>query len=66
MSRDSADVKCPFYKDDTSHSIRCEGLVSEACVNNFRGPQIKKEYQNKYCCRDYEDCDHSKALNLKY
>lgn len=66
MSRDAKEVKCPFYKDETSHAIRCEGIISEACNNNFRGPQIKKAHKDKYCNNGYEECEYGKSVMRKY
>lgn len=66
MSRDNKLVLCPFYKDDTSHSIRCEGIITEGCSNNFRGDQQKKEHINKYCKMNYNDCEYCKAVMKKY
>lgn len=65
-SYERIDAKCPYYKDETSHSIRCEGIISEACVNNFRGPQLKKEYERNHCDSKYQDCKLCKALESKY
>ena len=66
MGRDSKYVLCPFYKDETAHAIRCEGLISEACVNNFQAPTQKKEHEKNICCKKYKECRLFKALEEKY
>lgn len=62
----SQDVICPFYKDETANTIRCEGVISDACVNNFINKSEKKGHREIYCCDDYEKCPLAEALNMKY
>ena len=59
-------VKCPFYRDETKNTIRCEGIFSEALSNNFEFTKIKKSYRNEHCCRNYNDCQMYKMLDNKY
>ena len=66
MQYGSEKVLCPFYKDETRNSIRCEGVISVACVNNFEIVEDKKQHLEMYCCSDYEKCPQAKALYEKY
>ena len=66
MQYGAVDVKCPFYKDETRNSIRCEGIVSVACNNNFENSRQKKEHKKRYCCADFDSCLLNKAVMLKY
>ncbi len=63
---ESKEVKCPFYKDETAEAIRCEGTISVACANNFRGREKKQSYKKQYCNTKYKDCEHYKAVAKKY
>lgn len=62
----SQDVKCPFYKDETKNTIRCEGIFSAALSNNFDSAQSKKEHVKKYCCKHFKECSLYKVVNQKY
>ena len=66
MSRDLKEVECPFYKDETGRTIRCEGYISGSCSNSFDGQLQKKEYRDKYCKGNYESCGHYKTVMQKY
>ena len=66
MDYGSQDVVCPFYKDERGNTIRCEGLVSVACVNNFINKGQKISHLKKYCCSEYESCPLAIAIDYKY
>lgn len=66
MPTESKEVKCPFYKDETPEAIRCEGVISVACINNFRGRETKQKHKRRYCNTEYEDCEHYKTVIKKY
>lgn len=66
MRYEAVDVKCPFYKDETKNSIKCEGIVSVACINNFDNAREKKKHKAKYCCDQYNSCPLNKSIMLKY
>lgn len=59
-------IKCPFYKEETKNTIKCEGVVSVALQNNFRGTKDKKVFRKKHCCKDYENCPLYSLINIKY
>lgn len=66
MQYGSEKVKCPFYKEDTKNSIRCEGVISIACSNNFEAAEKKRQHLELYCEKEYEKCPHAKVLYEKY
>lgn len=59
-------VLCPFYKDETERAIRCEGAISDTCTNTFKGSGEKNTHKEIYCCKDYNQCEHSKGVMNKY
>ena len=59
-------VKCPFYKDESKNSIRCEGIISITCSSNFGSTKEKKKHREKHCCDKYKDCDIYKLVDMKY
>lgn len=66
MKFTSISVLCPFYRDETKNTIRCEGLFSEALSNNFESVETKRDYKNKCCCSQYTDCKLYSLLESKY
>ena len=66
MQYGSEKVLCPFYKDETKNSIRCEGVISVACINNFAETDDKKQHLEEYCYTHYKRCPHANALYKKY
>ena len=63
----SKNVKCPFCKEETRNTIKCEGIFSETCTFNFANPTNKKEHKEKYCNHfSYKNCPHAKQVNAKY
>ena len=59
-------VKCPFYKDETKNTIRCEGIFSEAIQSNFELTKSKKAFRNECCCCDYRRCPIFILVDEKY
>ena len=62
----SVDVKCPFYKDETKNTIRCEGIFSSAVSNNFETSTHKEKHKVECCCTRYQDCVLYRAVYAKY
>ena len=62
----SQDVLCPFYKDEKGNVIRCEGIISMACVNNFTNAGQKNYYKERYCCSEFAKCKLAEVLYEKY
>lgn len=59
-------VLCPFYKDETKNSIRCEGIFSEALSNNFKDTKSKMQHKINFCCDNYLQCALFSPLENKY
>lgn len=52
-----ADVKCPFYKGEDRHIVRCEGLDGcESLAVGYRTMSDKLNWQETQCYADYESC----------
>lgn len=67
MPMESKAAICPFYLEQTSKAIRCEGLVSETVINVFRTAQKRERYQERFCkCFDYHKCCLAGLLIRKY
>lgn len=52
-------VKCPYYHEDDTKSIMCEGVVRTSVIRqSFRSKSEKLEWQRKYCnvINEYEKC----------
>ena len=60
MEYGAGNVLCPFYKGETRNTIKCEGVISSTCSNNFSMTKTKKEHYEEYCCGKY------KVLERKY
>ncbi len=60
-------VICPFFKDMTSRTIRCENVFSISITNDFESVSLKREHQERYCCTfNYKKCLLAKMLSEKY
>ncbi len=68
MTWNSKFVVCPFYKNDTTNSIVCEGLEKNTTlVQNFGDVKRKREYLSAICCaRSWCLCYIAEMLNKKY
>lgn len=62
----SENVKCPFYDTETRNAIKCEGVFSKTCDQNFENAEIKRKYKEKYCNEGYDNCPHYKQVYSKY
>lgn len=60
-------VKCPFYKEETKNSIKCEGIFGCTCVHNFASSKEKKNHKEKYCDEFYfKKCILYQSVNSTY
>lgn len=60
-------VLCPFYKADSKHALKCEGIVPRSSINiTFDTDKKKSNYMKKMCCVDYKECRIAQALYKKY
>ena len=62
----SEKVKCPFYKEETKNSIKCEGVISINCTQTFEDAHKKISFKSKYCEKDYFNCEHFIQVEKKY
>lgn len=66
VSYGSEEVLCPFYDEETRNTLKCEGVFSKTCNQNFLTSVQKKNHKAKYCNKDYFSCPHFKQVNNKY
>ena len=66
MEKEYDTVKCPFYKDETKNTIRCEGIFTNAISNNFEYSGQKRKHRDAYCCKKYRDCTLYRVVTSKY
>lgn len=62
-------VCCPFYHNEDSTKIYCEGVEKDTYTHNvFTSPKKKTKYRDKYCCQmeKYKQCPLHKAAMEKY
>lgn len=62
----SEKTKCPFYKDETKNSIKCEGDFSKSANQNFENSTLKKEHKKTFCDNEYSKCHHYENVKKKY
>lgn len=52
-------VKCPYYHEDDTFSIMCEGARRTSVIRQtFKSKKEKMNWQNKYCneMQGYKNC----------
>ena len=59
-------VKCPFYREETKNTLKCEGEFSETCTFTFQHRQNKNLHKAKYCKTEYCKCPHFLKVRKKY
>ena len=63
----SADVKCPFFADESRRCVTCEGLPEDTTHSVcFSSPAVKIAWMRKYCIEKYNECPYAKLLYQKY
>lgn len=66
MQYGAENVLCPFYKVETRNTVKCEGVISATCSNNFSTTKTKKEHYEEKCCNKYRDCKLYRILEEEY
>lgn len=62
-----AGVLCPFYKEEESSKIICEGPEDRTSMHlAFSSPAQKTEYMLDHCKAGWEKCVLTQALEMKY
>ncbi len=52
---------CPFYREETSRAISCEGPFPRTALRvSFRGSTRK--VREEHCCKDWQSCPIAKML----
>lgn len=60
-------VQCPFYKDDTTNAIHCEGIQPKTGLRlGFQSAGEKKAYLKGRCAKEYKTCMLYRMLMLNY
>ena len=60
-------VLCPYYLAETQQAIKCEGVEESASSHlTFDSKEVKKDYQQKYCCSVWKDCRLADMLERKW
>lgn len=68
-SYNSADVICPFYRNDDSRQrkIRCEGIVEDSSLTlYFRRKEDYALQLHVFCCDHYDKCECAAMLMEKH
>ena len=62
-------VVCPFYHNEGSVTLYCEGVVKDSTLlNEFTKIADKQKYKQEYCCSlaNHKNCPMAKFLYEKY
>lgn len=66
-SWNAAEVRCPFYVDSSSRSIRCEGVCPDSWTTlTFTGAQVRLRQMERFCMGDFCGCGLYRELERKY
>lgn len=62
-----ADIKCPFFINETEMSITCEGPeAGSRCKLRFEDLNSKYRYIDKHCVNYPNDCSICHGAKIKY
>lgn len=60
-------VLCPFYREQLTKSITCDGLITDTTSQSvFKTHDAKVEFMAMVCCRNFRACELAQALRDKY
>ena len=60
-------VKCPYYRCESQCVIYCEGVEENSAIHlAFSTPQLRKDYQERFCKSCWKRCLVAESLNRKY
>lgn len=60
-------IGCPFYRDDESHRISCEGVGdADTTVLTFRLRKDRDQQIRIFCAGDYAKCEVFRMILEKY
>lgn len=64
---EDADVKCPFFRRQTTVSITCEGLTEDSVIRLcFTSGKAKDLQARIFCEKRYKNCEIYTMLEKKY
>lgn len=66
--REDKAVLCPFYTEEASQIIFCEGIEPDTTVHvAFSSKALKSNFKHRFCeSQRYEKCRIARMLALKY
>lgn len=65
--REDYDVQCPFYRQEDSKTVSCEGITPETGLHLcFPREERKQAYKLRFCRRHWKRCLITKMLNRMY
>ena len=64
----AADVKCPFYRRDSTQTIECEGFSDGMIVTlSYRNRDSKNKHMGINCAGRYTQCPlYQDTMTIKY
>ena len=61
------EIKCPFFREQTSSCISCEGLTEDSIIKLWFALQASKDlHRNAFCQGKYNYCEIYRMLEAKY
>lgn len=66
-ARDTAKIRCPFFRTHNNQSIGCEGIYEGCSLQiNFAGLRGREWHEQVYCCGRFEACELYRAIMEQY
>ena len=63
-----AQIECPFYIQEKTNTIICEGLFENtSCIHKFKSNTEKRKHENQFCIHNQgKSCPHHRMLSTLY
>ena len=63
-----AQIECPFYIQENTNTITCEGLFENtSCTHKFKTNKEKKKHEKTICSENHgKKCFHHRMLSTLY
>ena len=63
-----ASIECPFYREEKSFAIICEGLFENTvCIHKFKTTIAKRKHEKQFCTQKQgKNCPHYRRLSIMY
>ncbi len=63
-----ATIECPFYVEEGTEFIKCEGLLPKTvCIHQFVNSKEKREYEKNVCSvNSGKKCKHYRNVHILY